>query len=172
MDSLMAHLSVKCWVIRILILLQHWSMNYGIKTGSSAYRLIAVAGMEMLNATKVIRNNIGNGKLAEQEIRGELTRGWVGAIGGQITGPVIWEDVVEDASFTKIRELSLSYQFNGFKAIKGMEFILSGRNLFTFTTYDGYDPETNVAGQSYIRGTDYGNYPIPRVIQFSIITKF
>jgi hypothetical protein len=131
-----------------------------------------VAGMEMLNATKIIRNNIGNGKMAEQELKGELTRGWVGAIGGQITGPVIWEAAIEDASFTKIREVSLSYQIDGFKAIKGMEFVLTGRNLFVFTSYDGFDPETNVAGQSFIRGTDYGNYPIPRTIQFSIITKF
>jgi len=131
-----------------------------------------VAGMEMVNYTHIIRNNIGNGKLAEKELRGELTRGWVAAVGGQITGPVIWEAAVQDASFTKIRELSISYQWNGIKAINGMEFILTGRNLFTITSYDGYDPETNSAGQSIVRGNDVGNYPIPRVIQFSIVTKF
>ena len=110
--------------------------------------------------------------MAEKELRGELTRGWVAAVGGQITGPVIWEAAVQDASFTKIRELSISYQWNGIKAINGMEFIFTGRNLFTITSYDGYDPETNSAGQSIVRGNDVGNYPIPRVIQFSIVTKF
>ena len=131
-----------------------------------------VAGFEMFNWTRIIRNNIGNGKMAEKELKGELTRGWVAAVGGFLNGPVIWEDAVEDASFTKIRELSLSYQLNGLKGIKGMEFILTGRNLFTFTKYDGADPETSTAGQSIVRGTDYGSYPIPRVIQFTIIATF
>ena len=131
-----------------------------------------VSGFEMFNWTKIIRNNIGNGKMAEKELKGELTRGWVAAVGGFADGPVIWEEAVEDASFTKIRELSLSYQLNRLKGIRGMEFILTGRNLFTFTNYDGADPETNTAGQSIVRGTDYGSYPIPRVIQFTIITTF
>ena len=131
-----------------------------------------VAGFEMFNWTRIIRNNIGNGKMAEKELKGELARGWVAAVGGFVNGPVIWEESVEDASFTKIRELSLSYQLNGLKGIKGMEFILTGRNLFTFTKYDGADPETSTAGQSIVRGTDYGSYPIPRVIQFTIITTF
>ena len=60
----------------------------------------------MLNLTSIIRDNIGNGKNAEKEIKGELTRGWVGAVGGQITGPVIWEAAVQDASFARVRELS------------------------------------------------------------------
>lgn len=131
-----------------------------------------VAGLEMFNFTRIIRNNIGNGKMAEKEIKGELTRGWVAAVGGFVNGPVIWEEAVEDASFTKIRELSLSYQLNGLKGIKGMEFILTGRNLFTITKYDGADPETSTPGQSILRGTDYGSYPIPRVIQFTIVTTF
>ena len=71
-----------------------------------------------------------------------------------------------------MRELSFGYSIAGRKIFREMEFILAGRNLFTFTSYDGFDPETNVAGQSFIRGIDYGNYPIPRVMQFSIVTKF
>jgi hypothetical protein len=131
-----------------------------------------VAGIEMYNWTRIIRNNIGNGKMAEKELKGELTRGWVAAVGGQVNGPFVQEEAVEDASFTKVREVSISYTLHRLKGVKGMEFILSGRNLYTFTRYDGFDPETNTAGQSIIRGTDYGSYPIPRVVQFSIITSF
>ncbi len=131
-----------------------------------------LAGMEMFNWTRIIRNNVGNAKIAEQELSGLLTRGWVGAVGGQITGPFIQEEAVEDASFTKIRTISLSYKWSGLKGIRSMEFVLTGRNLFTFTSYDGFDPETSTAGQSIIRGTDYGSYPIPRVVQFTIVTTF
>jgi hypothetical protein len=135
-------------------------------------QLDRVAGFDMFNWTRIIRNNIGNGKMAEKELRGELTRGWVGAVGGQITGPFIQEEAIEDASFTKVREVSLGYAVNPKKYVRRLEFILAGRNLYTFTGYEGYDPETNTAGQSIVRGTDYGSYPIPRVIQFSIITTF
>jgi TonB-linked SusC/RagA family outer membrane protein len=135
-------------------------------------QLDRAAGFDMFNYTYIIRNNIGNGKQAERELRGELTRGWVGAVGGQIAGPVIWEDAVQDASFTRIRECSLGYAFTPSGRIKRLECILSGRNLYTFTNYEGFDPETNTAGQSVIRGVDYSSYPIPRVLQFSVVATF
>jgi TonB-linked SusC/RagA family outer membrane protein len=135
-------------------------------------QLDRAAGFEMFNYTHIIRNNIGNGKLAERELKGELTRGWVGAVGGQIAGPVIWEDAVQDASFTRIRECSLGYAFTPSGRIKRLECILSGRNLYTFTNYEGFDPETNTAGQSVIRGVDYSSYPNPRVLVFSVVATF
>jgi hypothetical protein len=131
-----------------------------------------VAGFELFNFTQIIRNNIGNGKMAETELRGELTRGWTGAVGGQITGPVIWEEAVQDGSFTRIRECAISYAFMPKKGIRQLECILSGRNLYTFTKYKGYDPETSTAGQSIIRSVDYGSYPIPRVLQFTLVAHF
>lgn len=132
----------------------------------------ALSGFEVFNWAGVIRNNIGNGKRAESELNGELTRGWSAAIGGFINGPIIHEEFVEDGSFVKIREVSLSYTLTGIKRIGGLEFVLSGRNLFVFTDYTGYDPETNSAGQSYLRGLDFAPNPIPRVIQASIIARF
>jgi len=145
-----------------------------IRMGNWNFRLQIdrASGFQIFNYTQIIRNNIGNGKQAEQELRGELTRGWVGAVGGQITGPVIWEEAVQDASFTRIRELSLGYSFTPVRGIKKLECILIGRNLYTFTKYVGFDPETNTAGQSIIRGIDFGSYPIPRVLQFSVVATF
>lgn len=132
----------------------------------------ALSGFEVFNWAGVIRNNIGNGKGAERELNGELTRGWSAAIGGFINGPIIHEEFVEDGSFIKVREVSLSYALTGIKGIAGLEFALTGRNLFVFTDYTGYDPETNSAGQSYLRGLDFAPNPIPRVIQASIIARF
>jgi hypothetical protein len=131
-----------------------------------------LSGFEVFNWAGIIRNNIGNGKRAEKELNGELTRGWSAAIGGFMNGPIIHEEFVEDGSFVKIREISLSYALTGIKGIGGLEFVLSGRNLFVFTDYTGYDPETNSAGQSYLRGLDFAPNPIPRVIQGSIIARF
>jgi hypothetical protein len=145
-----------------------------VKIGRWNFRiqLDRVAGFELFNFTQIIRNNIGNGKTAERELRGELARGWSGAVGGQITGPVIWEEVVQDGSFTRIRECAISYSFTPSKGIKKLDCILSGRNLYTFTKYAGFDPETNTAGQSIVRGVDFGSYPIPRVLQFTVVAHF
>lgn len=61
---------------------------------------------------------------------------------------------VEDGSYLKIREISLSYTFGNDlmqsagigNVLKSAELSLSGRNLLTFTDYTGYDPEVSVQG--------------------------
>lgn len=82
---------------------------------------------------------------------------------------------VEDASFVKIREVSLSYSpskkilgvFNG--VVKGATFRVIGRNLFTFTKYSGYDPEVGSIRDPY-DGT--GTYPNYRNLAFSLSLDF
>lgn len=130
-----------------------------------------VYGFEVYNWDWITRNNVGNGPLAEKELKGELPRGWVAAIGGFI-GPRIQEEHVQDGSFTKIREVALSYSFNKLKFAESMKVSLVGRNLFSFDNYVGFDPEINASGQSIVRGNDFGAFPIPRTIQLTIITNF
>jgi TonB-linked SusC/RagA family outer membrane protein len=130
-----------------------------------------VAGFEVYNWDWITRNNVGNGKLAEKELKGELTRGWVAAVGGFI-GPRIQEEHVQDGSFTKLRELTLSYSFNRVKFAESLKFSVVGRNLVSWDNYVGYDPEINASGQSIVRGNDFGAFPIPRTIQISLIANF
>jgi hypothetical protein len=130
-----------------------------------------VYGFEVYNWDWITRNNVGNGPTAAKELRGELPRGWVAAIGGFI-GPRIQEDHVEDGSFTKLRELALGYTISKLKFAQSMKISLVGRNLLSIDDYRGFDPEINSAGQSYVRGTDFGSLPIPRTFQLSIITNF
>jgi hypothetical protein len=130
-----------------------------------------VYGFEVYNWDWITRNNVGNGTMAERELRGELTRGWVAAIGGFI-GPRIQEEHVQDGSFTKLRELAISYTLPRTRFAESMKIALVGRNLFSFDDYNGFDPEINSSGQSIVRGNDFGAFPIPRTIQLSIITNF
>ncbi len=140
--------------------------NWGLRI-----QLDGVYGFEIYNWDWITRNNVGNGSLAEKELRGELPRGWVAAIGGFI-GPRIQEEHVQDGSFTKIREVALSYTLDKIKFAKSIKFSLIGRNLFSFDDYVGFDPEINASGQSIVRGNDFGAFPIPRTVQFSVITNF
>lgn len=86
---------------------------------------------------------------------------------------------VEDGSFVKLRELSLSYnvskdildQIGFFNQIK---LSVIGRNLLTFTKYKGWDPEVaNYSGttQQYF-SVDYGVYPTQTTYSFAVQLKF
>ena len=84
---------------------------------------------------------------------------------------------VEDASFVKLRELSIGYRFGKLPAVGGdwsVSFI--GRNLKTWTKYTGYDPEVGVGGGSFGSGAlnaiDAYNFPNLRQVTFSIGTNF
>jgi hypothetical protein len=81
---------------------------------------------------------------------------------------------VEDGSYSKLREVSISYTIDnpGFLRGAGLSSVdlrLAGRNLYTWTKYSGIDPETNLGGAEVaIRGVDYFNNPQTRSIVFSV----
>lgn len=135
---------------------------------SLRFQFDAVQGVDVFNADWRTRQGVGNGKVAEQEHRGLLPRGYVAGVYG------IEEWRIDDGSFVKLRELSVSYDFGRVKKIfSGLVVTLSGRNLVSFDNYKGYDPEVNAGGQSTIlRGIDFGAVPIPRTFNFGIQAKF
>lgn len=83
---------------------------------------------------------------------------------------------VEDASFAKIRELSLTYRVGPVRGIGDWTVGFVGRNLFTFTNYSGYDPEVGVSGGStgsgLINQVDAFDFPTLRTYTMSLSTRF
>ena len=82
---------------------------------------------------------------------------------------------LEDGSFVKLREVSVGYTFDtGWVRrlrLSSIDVRLAGRNLVTWTNYDGIDPETNLGGaQVAAQGIDYFNNPQTRsfVITFGL----
>ena len=82
---------------------------------------------------------------------------------------------VEDASFVKLRELSIGYKFekeqlakfgNVFKSITAR---VIGRNLLTFTEYSGYDPEVGSIRNPFDGTSAYPNF---RNVAFSLSLDF
>lgn len=108
-------------------------------------------GHKLFNSTEEFRCNSfancralndHNAPLAEQ------ARG-VAALLGSI------DPYVEDADFTKLREVSLTLfgiedwlERAGFRGLDNVSLTVSGRNLATWTEYGGLDPEMNSGGQS------------------------
>jgi TonB-linked SusC/RagA family outer membrane protein len=128
-----------------------------------------VYGQDVFNADRRTRQGVGIGDYSERELKGELPRGYIYSIYLNEA----WR--TEDGSFTKIREVSLGYQLpdNLINGLSNLQISFVGRNLHSFDTYDGYDPETNAGGVSdRLRGVDFGNVPIPRTFQFSLRGSF
>lgn len=75
-----------------------------------------------------------------------------------------------DNSYTRIKDISLSYNFP--KAIlekmklTNLTVYASGRNLYTFTNWIGWDPENNYSFRG--SGDWSNNYPITRQIVFGV----
>ena len=85
----------------------------------------------------------------------------------------------QDASFVKLRELTVSYDLpedmvaNVWSGARHIRFNLSGRNLLTFTDYPGLDPEvSNFGSESIGRGQDVAPFPPSRTFWFSVDVGF
>ncbi len=86
---------------------------------------------------------------------------------------------VEDGSFVKLREVTLSYdvpariQERLWGSASGATVSLSGRNLLTFTDYTGLDPEvSNFGNQNIARNIDVAPFPPSRSFWFSVSIVF
>ena len=91
---------------------------------------------------------------------------------------------VEDATYLKLRELSLYYtlgekQLSGFANgfFKSVKLGLIGRNLLTVTNYTGYDPEVGQINNGYAGSSQYFQfdaygYPAYRTVSGSLTLVF
>ena len=80
----------------------------------------------------------------------------------------VGEIFIEDGSWVKLREITLSYDFDSSILDKlkmsNLSLSLSGRNLFTWTDIEGFDPENNLTGASRGRGLEYFSNPGTRSV--------
>ncbi|MFD2570871.1 SusC/RagA family TonB-linked outer membrane protein [Spirosoma soli] len=145
-----------------------FSTNLSYKKLSLHILLDAVQGVDVFNADKRTRQGVGLGDFAEKELRGELPRGYIFGIYNT------QEFRIDDGSYTKLREVSLSYTLPQLvKAISRLNVSLIGRNLYSWDKYTGFDPETNAGGNNDLfRGVDFGNVPIPRTYQVKLTATF
>ena len=85
--------------------------------------------------------------------------------------------IEKDINWVRLRDVTLRYVLPGglFRARDASVFI-TGTDLFLFTNYSGLDPIVNgntaAVGGSGAAGIDYGNFPIPRGINFGFKVGF
>ncbi len=82
---------------------------------------------------------------------------------------------VEDASYLRLKNLSIGYTFNDNflrkLRIQGLHVYLSGTNLHTWTKYSGFDPEVQ-SGNPLMQGVDMISYPRAKAYIFGLNLTF
>jgi TonB-linked SusC/RagA family outer membrane protein len=150
-------------------------LDYGVSqtTGNETTapaNLKTASGATILAGT-TFRGNIGNfggGNVA-------LDQSWYNGLGG-FFGNVL-EPFVTDATWTRLREVTLSYRITRkhlpkFTGLSSVNIELSGRNLWLNSKLTTIDPDSNVEGSGSGRGIVYFNNPGSRSYLFSIKLNF
>lgn len=84
---------------------------------------------------------------------------------------------VEDGSYLRIQSISLGYTFPkkwiSKIGLQNLKVYCNLQNLYTFTKYDGYDPEIGSLNQdALMTGIDDFRYPSPRIYTFGLNVSF
>lgn len=157
-------------------------------------------GNEVMNATKMIGAKTGSSNKNSLDVANSHNR-WmtIDAQGNKVTDPAqlaalntgktvaVYSDTeegdfyvhswgVEDASFLKLSNVTLGYNFPK-KMIRRaglskLRLYFTGSNLLTWTPYSGFDPEVSTMTSGLTPGVDYGSYPRSRSFIFGINVAF
>jgi len=96
---------------------------------------------------------------------------------GQSGGGIADDNRIYDASYLRIKNITLSYNIPSALlkkcSIKGAKVYAAMDNVYIFTDYIGYTPESNTNGNSTTRlGVDYSTYPLSRRLIFGASLTF
>jgi TonB-linked SusC/RagA family outer membrane protein len=136
-----------------------------------------------ITLTKDLKNVNGQTFVAGTKVRGNvgnygggdvlLDQAWYTSRGAGLGASAIREFYVEDASWTRLREISLGYTLRSARFTKAtrfnsVRFSITGRNLVLWTGIVGFDPEVNQTGVNNGFGTEYFTNPSTRSYLFTI----
>jgi TonB-dependent starch-binding outer membrane protein SusC len=86
---------------------------------------------------------------------------------------------MHDADFLRINNLTVGYDFGSLAKklgwFSGAQVYFSTNNLYTFTKYEGMDPEVTFGGSDntpWASGVDLGLYPLPRTVMVGVNLTF
>ena len=153
-------------------------MNFTYKNLSLDLNFNGVYGNDVLNGNLVMENQVdfSNTKNIRADAyykawRPDAPSNEYPALGQYPSTVEISDRYIEDGSFLRLSNISLSYRFKIKKIdwIKSIDVSVSGRNLFLLSNYSGWDPEVNSFAYDPLRvGIDWGSYPNYRAIIFGL----
>lgn len=153
-------------------------LNYKQWTLDMAFN--GVMGNDIINAnlideTDVKNNNLNVRKKSYYQAWTPENKGNTYPRLGYEPKGVLSDRYIENGSYLKLAHVSLSYLMNFKKSntIKSLTFNFTASNVFTITSYSGYDPDVNTFANDVDRmGIDLTSYPGARNFTFGVIANF
>lgn len=149
------------------------STNLTYKNWELAIAANGVQGKDIMNANLNTENRM-NGSIYnirkaawDGRWKGPETSNYYPIPYTKTIGNVISDRLVEDGSFIRLSNITLSYIFNfGTKSfLKDLKIFVAGNNLLTLTKYSGFDPEVDsFAGDPLKIGVDNNSYPSSKTV--------
>ncbi len=154
----------------------YWSFINDVGVGKSlSFRaqFDGVQGGEIFNFDRRLLETpaFGSGAAYADELNGLVPKGYFQARRS------IFEEYIEHQTWVKVREVAITWSLPegmlGRLGTHGAALTLSGRNLKTWTDFQGWDPETNAGAQrTLVRGFAFATPPIPRSYALTFTTNF
>lgn len=169
-----------------------WGMtnSFSFKNFDFAFTLQGVQGFEVLNlarryygnysGTYNVLRSTSNGWKSESDpgdgVSPQLDRNFNALAGSNVVNNVT-SLFVEDGSFIRIRNITLGYNLPAATLKKAKlssaRLNFTVQNAYTFTKYEGYNPEVSAQGGStLVPGVDAGGYPLARTFMFGLNVGF
>ncbi|MFD2888765.1 SusC/RagA family TonB-linked outer membrane protein [Chitinophaga cymbidii] len=134
-------------------------------------------GNEVLNANNIFLEGL-NGAILGRNVKTTYLNRWtpenqattIPRSGSSGISGVFSTRYIEDASFLRLKTISLGYNFRKdfIKGIQSARVYVSAQNLYTWTSYSGPDPEVSTKGFGLSPGLDFSAYPIAQTIVFGL----
>jgi len=139
-------------------------------------------GNDIINSQRRLRNkmsqvmNFGTDALRRWRQQGDVTDFPMLCYGDAMDNFRPSTFTVEDGTYLRLKDVSLSYSFprTVCKKLKitGLTLSLTGSNLLLWSNYSRYDPEVNTSDVAVITGLDDGAFPKSRTWGFGINLTF
>ena len=143
--------------------------NFAYSVGNKAYNAVRRQTESMKNFS-----NQSTAAANRWIIEGQVTDVPRASYGDPMNNSGFSDRWIEDASYLRLKSLTLSYSFDqvvlGF--FRSGTLYVSGENLYTLTDYLGLDPEFSLSGEEYVQGLDYGKTQLPKSVKFGVNLKF
>ena len=169
-----------------------WGMtnSFSYRNFDFAFTLQGVQGFEVLNAARRYYGNYAgsynvlasasNGWMSESDqgdgVSPKIDRNFNGYAGSTVVNNIT-SLFVEDGSFLRIRNITLGYNMPlsllEKAKLSSARLSFTVQNAYTFTDYEGYNPEVSAQGGSpLVPGVDAGGYPLARTFMFGLNVGF
>lgn len=144
-------------------------LNFVFSQGNEAYnavRRLTESSSDFANQSKSVNRRWQN--------EGDITTMPRANYGDVVGNNAMSDRFVEDASYLKLRDITVSYTWNKklWNVIQSGTIYVSGQNLICLTDYLGLDPEFAYSNTASMMGVDYAKVALPKSVKLGVNLKF